>query len=316
MVTFRLPQALCSLLLLTIVTFASQSFAQSVHGVFRVVKGDVAVVTKSGTTTKAKIGQKVFPSDKITAGKDSRAKIVMIDKNEINVSPDTQIVIENYQFKPEENKKSVLINVLYGKVRAKVEQKYDTDGNKFQIKTPTAVAGVRGTDFITGYDRGSKQSQVVTFHGKVEFGLPGANGAILNPVMVNPGQQTSMTGSTPPPAPVEVPKAELAGMDKSSDADKATGPNVAANVNASEGGAKNSEDKSANSGKEMTPRAPGSTTEGSGDLLPPPPPPPPPPPLLPPTGSVTVPPKPPEAPADAIRNVNRILNIKVSPGGI
>lgn len=197
---------------------SAPSLAQSVHGVFRVVKGDITVTSKSGTAAKAKIGQKVFPSDKIKAGADSRAKIVMIDKNEINISPDSEIVIENYTFKPEENKKSVLINVLYGKVRAKVEQKYDSGENKFQIKTPTAVAGVRGTDFITGFNSATKESSVITFKGKVEFGLPGKNGAILNPVMVTPGMQSSMAGSTPPPPPVAVPKTELKEMDKSSDA--------------------------------------------------------------------------------------------------
>ena len=86
---------------------SAPSFAQSVHGVFRVVKGEITVTSKSGTAAKAKIGQKVFPSDKIKAGADSRAKIVMIDKNEINISPDSEIVIENYTFKPEENKKNV-----------------------------------------------------------------------------------------------------------------------------------------------------------------------------------------------------------------
>ena len=65
------------------------------HGVFRVVKGDVQVTSgETGKTKKAKIGQKVFPKDTVTAGKNSRAKIVMVDKNVLNISPESKIEIE------------------------------------------------------------------------------------------------------------------------------------------------------------------------------------------------------------------------------
>ena len=71
--------------------------AAGVHGVLRVVKGKVQI--KSGRTNKterAKVGQKVFPQDTIITGSNSRAKIVMIDDNEINVSPESEIVFEKY----------------------------------------------------------------------------------------------------------------------------------------------------------------------------------------------------------------------------
>ncbi len=119
---------------------SSGAAAQNVHGVLRVVKGDVQVKTSKGETTKARIGGKVFPKDVVITGKDSRAKIVMVDNNEINVSPDSQIEIQHYEFDPAGGKKDVLLNVIYGKVRSKVEQKYDGKTSKFQIKTPGAVA--------------------------------------------------------------------------------------------------------------------------------------------------------------------------------
>src|SRR5688500_17595879 len=135
---------------LLIILGAPLAYANSIHGVFQVVKGDVQIITQSSKTqTKAKIGSKVYHGDTITAGKDSRAKIVMVDKNEISVSPDSKVVIENYEYQPQADKKNVMLSVLYGKVRAKVEQKYDDQKNKFQVKTPSAVAGVRGTDFFT-----------------------------------------------------------------------------------------------------------------------------------------------------------------------
>lgn len=196
-----------------------------VHGVFRVVKGQVQVKSgKNGKIKRAKIGQKVFPKDTIITGKDSRAKVIMVDKNVINISPDSQLEIENYEFEPEKGKKNVLLNVLYGKVRSKVNQKYDGEKAKFQVKTKSAVAGVRGTDFLAGFNRQTQQSQVVTFEGEVSFGQPGPGGTIKNPVAVKVGQMADVTGNSPPAPPKSVPKQMLAKMDNESNADKAGAP--------------------------------------------------------------------------------------------
>jgi len=203
--------------------FSTSAQAQQVYGELKVVKGDVSI--KSGRdmkVTKAAIGMRVFPSDTIKTGKDSRAKILMVDKNEINISPESEIVLQKYVYDPAAGKKDVLLNVLTGKVRSKVEQKYDGTTTKFQVKTPSAVAGVRGTDFLTSFNSSTRQSQVVTFHGKVEFGQPGAGGAISNPVMVTPGQMSTAAAGAAPSAPVEMPKQQLASMDKESAADTAT----------------------------------------------------------------------------------------------
>ncbi|NJL24270.1 MAG: FecR domain-containing protein, partial [Calothrix sp. SM1_5_4] len=198
------------------------AYAQNVHGVLRVVKGDVQIKSaKSGQTVKARLGEKVYPKDVIVTAKDARAKIVMVDNNEINVSPESQIEIQHYEFDPKAGKKDVLLNVIYGKVRSKVEQKYDGKTSKFQINDPSAVAGVRGTDFLTSFDRGTRSSSIITFHGKVEFGLPAPNGGILNPVMVTPGNMASSVGGQPPAPPLPMPKDDLAKMDSDTKADTA-----------------------------------------------------------------------------------------------
>lgn len=197
--------------------------AESVHGVLRVVKGDVQIkAAKDGQKTKARLGGKVFPQDTIITGKDARVKIVMTDNNEINVSPDSQMIIQNYVYNPEKGQKDVLLNVIYGKVRSKVEQKYDGKTSKFQVKTPSAVAGVRGTDFMTSFNKKNGATQVVTFKGKVEFGAPGPNGTIAGAVMVQPGQtSTAAAGQTPQP-PTEMPKEQLAKADTETKAEERT----------------------------------------------------------------------------------------------
>ena len=165
--------------------------ADEINGVMMIVKGDIKVTSaKEKKTSAGKVGTKVFPGDSITAGPDSRAKIVMSDKNVINLSPDTKITVEKYE--NDGKTKNVELNVSYGKVRASVEQKYDGEKSKFNIRTPSAVAGVRGTDFMTGYNAGTKATQIITFTGTVAVGAPGPGGSIVNPVFVQPGQMTNV----------------------------------------------------------------------------------------------------------------------------
>jgi hypothetical protein len=262
----------------------------------RVVKGDVQIKSaKTGQTTKARIGQQVDPQDIIITGKESRAKIVMVDNNEINVSPESQIEIQHYQFDPNAGKKDVLLNVIYGKVRAKVEQHYDGKTSKFQIKTPSAVAGVRGTDFMTSYNRADRSSQVVTFRGAVEFGQPGVGGSIRNSVSVTPGMTAHNFAGNAPSAPVHMPKGEFAKMDNETKAEGA-GSNTGGNGNRQPSGDNGNGKKSGdNNGASNTngdsSRAPastgpkggmieaGDTPSGGGTVAgpntPPPPPPPP-----------------------------------------
>ena len=227
--------------------------AAQTHGTFRVVKGDVKVQSPNGKVKKARVGRKVFPKDKIITAKDSRAKIIMVDKNVINVSPSSEVVFEKYEYEPKAKKKDVLLNVIYGKVRSKVNQKYDGASNKFRVKTPSAVAGVRGTDFFTSYNRANKRSSVVTFEGEVRYGTPGANGSIQNAVSVRAGQMATNIAGKPPAAPKSVPKRQLANMDKSSDADKAPAveKREPANKQPQEGDKKNKKDGKAKKGDDQ-----------------------------------------------------------------
>lgn len=218
----------CSLVVVSFIFSTSLALANDTHGIFMVVKGDIKVTSKDGKTEPAKVGKKVFPGDAIAAGADSRAKVVMSDKNVLNVSPDSKIVIEKYENNGAD-KKNVELNVLYGKVRASVEQKYDGEKSKFNIKTPSAVAGVRGTDFITGYNPTTKVSQVITFSGVVAVGTAGPNGSISNPVFVRPGQMTSTSAGQAPQAPTAVPTEELKTMNTDSvSANDAGGPDAPA----------------------------------------------------------------------------------------
>lgn len=200
--------------LTSVLFLASQAFAEA-SGIMMVVKGDIKITSaKGGKTDAAKVGSKVVEGDTITAGPDSRAKIVMSDRNVLNISPESKVVIAKYE--STSSSKNVELKVEYGKVRASVEQKYDGEQNQFNIKTPAAVAGVRGTDFITGYSVATRQTSVITFSGMVAVGTMGPGGKIQNPVYVRPGQTTTVDQGKAPEAPKAMPKEDLNKMNQES----------------------------------------------------------------------------------------------------
>ena len=121
---------------------------------------------------QARVNKKVCAGDTVKTGSDARAKIEMADGNEINLSPESQLLIEQYERNAANTEKKVLLNVLYGKIRSNVKEKYeDNDNSHYRVKTKSAVAGVRGTEFLTSFNRVNNQTRVVTFEGEVAVGV-------------------------------------------------------------------------------------------------------------------------------------------------
>lgn len=189
----------------------SLSQAQQMYGLFMIVKGDVTFQNPNSPAEKAKVGAKVFEGAMIKSEKDSRAKIVMSDRNVFNLSPDSKLTIQKY----DGAKKNVSLNLEEGKVRVNVEQKYDGTKEKFLLKTPTVVAGVRGTQFLGAYNSATKTSQITTFQGVVTMTSFNSAGQPLGTVKVEKGQSSSANQNQAPETPRVVPKQELKDLDKS-----------------------------------------------------------------------------------------------------
>lgn len=188
-----------------------------------VVKGEVSVESKKTGTFKAKVSSKVYAGDIVTTGIEGRAKIVMSDRNVLNISTDTKLTINKYENDSTTGVKNVDIDLSKGKLRSNVEQKYDGEKSQFLIKTPTAVAGVRGTQFLTSFDPATRKTEIVTFKGAVALSIPGSGAP---PVMVKKGESSSVSqGQSVPEAPKPMKKEDLDQVNKNSNSAKSETPN-------------------------------------------------------------------------------------------
>ena len=113
-------------LFLIFLAFFSQNIWAAEYGIFMVVKGHVLIESADGKKQQdAKINSKIVEGETVIVDADSKAKIVMSDRNILNVLANTKLKIEKYS--NSENDKNVSLKLIEGKLRTKVEQKYNTN---------------------------------------------------------------------------------------------------------------------------------------------------------------------------------------------
>lgn len=118
-----------------------------------------------------KKGFKVLEKDILETGENSKAKILFIDDNIMTLAPKSKLEIAKHKFDRKQKTGSTIINLLYGKVRNSISEHnhYDQKDNAFEVKTKSAVAGVRGTDFATSYSDSPEVTEVETLKGLVNL---------------------------------------------------------------------------------------------------------------------------------------------------
>lgn len=151
-----------TLFLLVIISLSpAAALAESV-GSFSRVEGRVDIL-KSGSNyaVAVKVGDSVSMGDIIRTKSDGKAEVLFKDATTVRLAPGTRIKIDEYTFAPDNSRKQGIIALLRGKIRAIVSKAkvasiipVSTGTSTFTVQTPTATAGVRGTDLFVFYDRG------------------------------------------------------------------------------------------------------------------------------------------------------------------
>jgi hypothetical protein len=89
--------------------------------------------------------------DQLRTYPQSKLEILFQDDSTLTLAENSQITVDEQIVQPAAPSTSVF-SLLRGKVRAAVTNRYQLPGARFELRTPTAVAGVRGTEFISSFD--------------------------------------------------------------------------------------------------------------------------------------------------------------------
>lgn len=150
--------------LVLIALMTTSAWAQKKVAVVKLLKGDVDVLTL-GKTSKLKTEDWVESGAVVKTAEKSFVKLVFIDKSQMNIGPNSEMKIEKFG-----EKDSGVIDLVKGKIRSQVTKDYlqmDKNKSKLFIKTPNAVMGVRGTDFLISTNGAT--TSTVLFEGAISF---------------------------------------------------------------------------------------------------------------------------------------------------
>lgn len=119
--------------------------AANLAGKVELVEGEVTVSDKSKRTRRVAVGDSIFEGEGIVTGKDGELHLNMEDGGFIAVRPNTRMSIATYRAEGDSEDKGIF-SLLQGTFRSVTGWIGKYNPRSYQVRTPTATIGVRGTD--------------------------------------------------------------------------------------------------------------------------------------------------------------------------
>lgn len=148
------------------------ALAQSKIGVTAVAKNQVEGIL-SGKTRSLNTGTDIFAREVVRTGDASTAQLLFLDETTLVVGPQSEVTLDRFVFNPNRQAGSVVLNTTRGAFRFVSGSQQPSS---YQIKTPVATIGVRGT--IVEWFVFLTRSIFVLVSGAADFKL--ANGQVVH----------------------------------------------------------------------------------------------------------------------------------------
>jgi hypothetical protein len=124
---------------------AAPAAERYVAGKVELVEGDVRFVDAKDQVRRLKVGDEAYEGDRIITGSDGEVHLNMEDGGYIGVRPNTNMQIVNFRAEGGSNDSAVL-NLVQGSFRSITGWISKLSEKSYQVQTPTATIGVRGTE--------------------------------------------------------------------------------------------------------------------------------------------------------------------------
>ena len=108
-------------------------------------RGEVSALA-NGESRELKQGDSVYVNDEILTSARSFAVLQFTDGAKVTVRPDSNLIIEAYLYAGNDSDEATL-NLVSGGLRIITGAMAKTNPEKYKVRTPVALMGVRGTEF-------------------------------------------------------------------------------------------------------------------------------------------------------------------------
>lgn len=138
---------ICAVVLVSLLFFVSAWFGswggeRQPIGSITAIEGEVWLTHKGDKALyQAMLGDSIYLYDHIST-EQGRVQILFEDESLLNLTENTAIQITEFIYFPEGNRRSVVIELLMGRVRVVVGRSFVGPGSKYTICTPTKIIGV------------------------------------------------------------------------------------------------------------------------------------------------------------------------------
>ena len=139
-----------ALILMAALGFAGTAAAADI-GLIKVANGAVEI-QRGAAKVPAKVGTAIQTSDVVVTGADGSAGITFTDNSLVSVGPNTVFAIEKYSFDSTTHSGQFEGNLRQGRLAAVSGKMVKQSPESMKIRTPSAIMGVRGTEFVVQVD--------------------------------------------------------------------------------------------------------------------------------------------------------------------
>jgi ferric-dicitrate binding protein FerR (iron transport regulator) len=187
--------------LATSVLLARAALGQQEAGTVAATEG-TAEISHGAGFEPASPGAAVFMGDELRTGKPGQMRVVFQDDSVLNLGDDTRLTVDEQVFQPQSGLFRATLSLLRGKVRALVGEYYSRPGAEYELKTTTAVAGVRGTEFVVSFEPTTELTEVLAISGSVE--VHSTRDRIARGVLITAGELTTVAPGELPQEPRQI----------------------------------------------------------------------------------------------------------------
>ena len=184
------------ILLLVLWTTPLAAQAPASIGTVDALTGDCTVVRFGESDASAlAVGASLYEGDRIRTDEGARLRLAFLDGTVVQLGESTDLTLDWFLHAPDAGTQNVLLRVSSGIFRVILELVLPRAA--FEVQTTTAVASVRGTDWISEVT--PEATATVTLEGQVA--LRNVQPAVAGEVVLGPGEGTTVTANAPPTAP-------------------------------------------------------------------------------------------------------------------
>lgn len=131
---------------------AAPALAAENIGLVKVSKGSVQI-QRGAEKLPANVGASLQTSDTIVTGADGSAGITFTDNSLVSVGPNSVFSVDKYSFDSTTHQGEFAGNLKQGRLAAVSGKMVKQSPESMTIRTPSAIMGVRGTEFVVQVEK-------------------------------------------------------------------------------------------------------------------------------------------------------------------